>query len=390
MIRTLSRALPVLLMLILVACPSGTEIKVNNPPVLQALNVDQNTGVVPLSINFSWIAATDPDNDPIYCSLDTNNDGVLEFPNIDCSSITSQSFSYQNVGNFVAKLSVSDNKGATVNRMTNVVVTAPAVPGSYSIVLYFAPGFPDKFKPAFQAAATRWQSMIVADVPDSTKIYTPSNFCGLGQQSINGVDDLAIWVNTIKYDPAKPNLLGQAGPCYYRAVTQLTAVGEMEFVDTQMDGLFNANQLTGTVMHEMGHILGLGTHWKILNLTANTLGGNFCGTDPQYIGANALREYRVLGGTGNIKLENLYGPGTCEGHWKESVFGTELMTGLLNANVANPLSRMTLASMQDLGYNIDLSKADSYSIPAAGTASVSARVGKNDLIVTRPVEQVVP
>jgi hypothetical protein len=127
-----------------------------------------------------------------------------------------------------------------------------------------------------------------------------------------------------------------------------------------------------------------------LNLTANALGGSLCGTDPQYIGANAIREYRALGGTGNIKLENLYGPGTCEGHWKESIFGTELMTGFLNGGVPNPLSRMTLASMQDLGYSIDLSKADSYTIPAAGTASVSIRAGKNDLIVTRPVDQVVP
>lgn len=361
----------------------------NNSPVLQALNVDKSSGAAPLVIHFSWTAASDPENDSIFCSLDTNNDGVLEFPNFDCSSITSQSFNYQSVGNFVAKLTVSDNKGASVSRTTEIGVTAPAVPGSYSVVLYFAPGFPDKFKPAFQAAAARWQSIIVADVPDTAQTFAASKFCGLGQQTINGVDDLAIWVNTIKYDANNPNLLGQAGPCYSRSGTRLTTVGEMEFVDTQMDGLLAANQLTDTVMHEMGHILGLGTHWQVLGLTANTLGGNFCGTDPQYVGANVIREYRALGGAGNIALENLYGPGTCEGHWKESIFGTELMTGFLNGGVANPLSRMTLASMQDLGYNIDLSKADAYSIPAAGTASMSARA-KNDLIVTRPVEHVIP
>lgn len=276
------------------------------------------------------------------------------------------------------------------------LVACPGNPGggngSYRIELRYSADFPPRFKPAFEAAAQRWQEIITADVPDVGGTINPA-VCDptvSGQAPLNGVDDLVIYVGIIAFNADKPDLLGQAGPCYFRKTSFLTIVGTMAFVDNKMDGLLQANQLTDTVMHEMGHILGLGTHWQILNLTANTLGGNFCGTDPQYIGSNALREYRALGGTGNIKLENLYGPGTCEGHWKESVFGTELMTGFLNANVVNPLSRMTLASMQDLGYSIDLSKADPYSIPAAGTASVSARADKNDLIVTRPIDQVVP
>jgi Leishmanolysin len=388
-IRFLTRAFPFALTLFLVSCQSGMEIKVNNPPVLQALNVDNTIGAAPLTVNFTWIAASDLDSDPISCSLDTNNDGVLEFANFDCSQLTTQNFIYRSAGSFVAKLTVSDSKGANVNRITTINVTPPIVPGSYSIVVRYSASFPAKFKPAFEAAATRWQSIIVADVPDSTLSYSATTSCGVGQSDIVGVDDLVIWASTIPFDANDPNLLGQAGPCYSRQPSKLTLVGGMEFVDTKLDGLLAANQLTDTVMHEMGHILGLGTHWQVLNLTANTLGGGFCGTDPQYIGANALREYRALGGIGNIKLENLGGPGTCEGHWKENVFGTELMTGFLNGNVANPLSRITLGSMQDLGYNIDLSKADSYTIPAAGTASVSVR-SANDLIVTRPVDQVVP
>jgi hypothetical protein len=373
-------------MFLLVSCPTSGA-NVNQNPVLPTLNINTSSGSAPLPVTFSWVAATVSGAKPLACSLDTNSDGTLEFANFDCSKITQQKYTYQTIGNYVATLSVNDSTGTAMSQSSAVNVVAP---GLFSIVLYFAPGFPDKFKPAFQAAVTRWQSMITADIPDSSRTFLPSD-CGVtGQSSVVGVDDLVIWVDTIPYDAANPNLLGQAGPCFYRSPSRLTTVGVMEFVDTQMDGLLKANQLTDTVMHEMGHILGLGTHWQLLNLTANVLGGSLCGNDPQYVGANAIREYRALGGTGNIKLENLYGPGTCEGHWKESVFGTELMTGFLNGNVANPLSRMTLASMQDLGYSIDLSKADSYSIPAAGTASVSARAGKTDLIVTRPVEQVVP
>jgi Leishmanolysin len=373
-------------MLLLVSCPSSGA-DVNQNPVLPALNVNTTSGIAPLLVTFSWVAASVPGGKPLSCSLDTDSDGILEFANFDCSKMTQQKYTYQNVGNYVATLGVIDSTGALISQSSAINVV---VPGLFSVVLRYSARFPDKFKPAFQAAVTRWQSMITADLPDDARTFNPSN-CGVtGQVVVNGVDDLVIWVDTIPFDANNPNLLGRAGPCSSRPISRLTSVGVMEFVDTQMDGLLKANQLTDTVMHEMGHILGLGTHWQLLNLTANTLGGNLCGSDPQYVGANAIREYRALGGTGNIKLENLYGPGTCEGHWKESVFGTELMTGFLNGNVANPLSRMTLASMQDLGYNIDLSKADPYSIPAAGTASVSTRAGKTDLIVTRPVEQVVP
>jgi PKD repeat protein len=370
-------------MLLLVSCPTSGA-NVNQNPVLPILNINTTSGSAPLLVTFSWVAASNPSGKPLSCSLDTNSDGTLEFANFDCSKITQQKYTYQTVGNYVAKLSVVDSKEALNSQSSAIKVV---VPGLFSIVLRYSATFPAKFKPAFEAAVTRWQSIITADVPDSTSTFLPSQ-CGVtGQTSVVGVDDLVIWVGTIPYDANNPNLLGQAGPCFSRAASRLTSVGVMEFVDTQMDGLLKANQLTETVMHEMGHILGLGTHWQNLNLAANVLGGNLCGTDPQYIGANAIREYRTLGGTGNIKLENLYGPGTCEGHWKESVFGTELMTGFLNGGVANPLSRMTLASMQDLGYSIDLSKADSYSIPAAGTASV--RSGKT-LSVTRPVDRIVP
>jgi hypothetical protein len=63
------------------------------------------------------------------------------------------------------------------------------------------------------------------------------------------------------------------------------------------------------------------------------------------------------------------------------------MTGFLNGGKPNPLSRITLGSMQDLGYFIDFSKADPYTIPAAGAALVRS---KSDLVVTRPNDQVAP
>jgi Leishmanolysin len=261
--------------------------------------------------------------------------------------------------------------------------------GAYRIELRYSADFPPRFKPAFEAAAQRWQSIITADVPDVGGTIDP-NVCGVsGQAPLNRVDDLIIYAGIIPFDAGNPDLLGQAGPCYFRKTSFLTIVGTMAFVDNKMDGLLQANQLTDTVTHEMGHVLGIGTHWNNVPNIATGLSNDQtqCGTNPEFIGVNAVREYRALGGTGNITIENQGGPGTCDGHWKESIFGAELMTGVLNNGVPNPLSRITLGSMQDLGYSVDLSKANSYSISAFGGSTLRIR---NQLIVTRPVERELP
>jgi Leishmanolysin len=261
--------------------------------------------------------------------------------------------------------------------------------GAYRIELRYSADFPARFRPAFEAAVQRWQSIITADLPDIGDTIRPVD-CGVdGQTDVVGVDDLVIFANIIPFDNQNPNLLGQAGPCFVRKTSFLTIAGTMAFVDNKMDGLLQANQLTDTVTHEMGHILGIGTHWNNVPNIATGISSDQtqCGTNPEFIGANAIREYRALGGTGNIQIETEGGPGTCDGHWKESVFGAELMTGVLNAGVPNPLSRITLGSMQDLGYSVDLSKANSYSISAAPISTLRSR---NQLIVTRPKEHFLP
>ena len=54
------------------------------------------------------------------------------------------------------------------------------------------------------------------------------------------------------------------------------------------------------------------------------------------------------------------GAGTFNSHWRESVFGSELMTGYLNSGAANPLSRLTIGAMEDLGYTVNYSVAQTY------------------------------
>ncbi|MGD8700444.1 MAG: leishmanolysin-related zinc metalloendopeptidase, partial [Gemmatimonadales bacterium] len=117
------------------------------------------------------------------------------------------------------------------------------------------------------------------------------------------------------------------------------------------------------IVHEMGHVVGFGTIWPTLGLLADpSLSG---GTDPHFTGSRAIEAFDRIGGatyTGNkVPVENIGGSGTADAHWRESVFSNELMTGFINSG-ANPLSEVTVASLWDMGYTVNLDGAEDFSI----------------------------
>jgi hypothetical protein len=63
-----------------------------------------------------------------------------------------------------------------------------------------------------------------------------------------------------------------------------------------------------------------------------------------------------------VPVENTGGAGTRDSHFRESVFRNELMTGFVGTS-GNPLSRMTAASLGDMGYVVDLSAAEAFTLP---------------------------
>lgn len=80
-----------------------------------------------------------------------------------------------------------------------------------------------------------------------------------------------------------------------------------------------------------------------------------------YTGVNANREFRAVSRcpTVAVPTEQDGGPGTACGHWDEDCLGDELMTGVTGART-QILSKITIASLQDLGYQVDYSKADPF------------------------------
>jgi len=137
----------------------------------------------------------------------------------------------------------------------------------------------------------------------------------------------------------------------------------------------------------MGHVLGIGTIWTNKGLLTGASGNN-----PRFTGANAKKEYGTLKGTGPaaVPVENTGGPGTANSHWRETVFRNELMTGFV-AGPPNPMSRLTVASLKDLGYVVDLTKAEPYALPnllqMAEDATLAAPHDHGGLVIpTVPME----
>ena len=100
--------------------------------------------------------------------------------------------------------------------------------------------------------------------------------------------------------------------------------------------------------------LGIGSLWKI-----NGLVDNFNVPCPYKSDSAASREYQALSGcSGAIPLEQNLQGSNCV-HWAEGCFKNEVMTSAANSKL--PVSRLTLAGLQDLGYQVDYSQAESFS-----------------------------
>ncbi len=214
---------------------------------------------------------------------------------------------------------------------------------------------------AFNAAAARWEQVITADVADATI----PNFNGCGNAGpVGTIDDLIIDVTIAPID-GPGRVLGSAGFCARTGT--IARAGSMTFDSADVGPWLTANQFDRVVLHEMGHVLGIGTMWPTANLLDTTNP-----SDPRFTGAAAVAEWRTLSSdptaTG-VPVEATGGTGTALAHWRETTFRSELMTGWISLT-SSPLSRLSIASLGDLGYQVDLAAADPYVLGSGLLATV--------------------
>ncbi|WP_102128234.1 leishmanolysin-related zinc metalloendopeptidase [Deinococcus planocerae] len=245
---------------------------------------------------------------------------------------------------------------------------------AYNITLRFATGSDASVVSAMQAAASRWQGVITQGLPSVTA-NIPANACGSNAAFSGTIDDILVFTGNKSID-GPGGVLAQSGPCSIRSSSGLTTYSTLVF-DTADLGQFSS-QLADIAVHELGHSLGIGSLWRTFGLVSGV--GT---TNPVYSGANGVREYRAFGGTlSTVPVENQGGSGTAGAHWRETTFNNELMTGYLNSGVKNPLSRLSIGSLQDMGYAVNYAAADSYSLTTAQAVAEHLDLGSREQIVT--------
>jgi hypothetical protein len=265
-----------------------------------------------------------------------------------------------------------------------------AVPvGEFSVELQFMTSVDPEQEAIFREAAARWQEVIVGDIPDFTGVL-PAGGCQPVEET-EGVDDVKIYISVVPIDGAG-GVLGQAGPCYIwnpdgriLPITGIVRLDEADVAEMLTKGL-----LEDVIIHEIGHVLGIGTLWNA-SPNAFLVGGG--GSDPYFDGAGAVAAFDAAGGsdrsTPKVPVENTGGAGTRDAHWRETVLNAELMTGWIEPpGTPNPLSMITIASLADMGYVVNMAAADPYLVfsPLAAPAQdTGTRVFLKELPPPTPI-----
>ena len=236
----------------------------------------------------------------------------------------------------------------------------------------------DAFTPAQKEiifrAGRRWEQIITDDLPDRDFSESPLQlWSDLLQYNIfvsDTIDDLRIFVDDRRFEG---NITGRGGPFVYSDGT-LPFVGHMaidreKLVRLDKEGSFYAygdslaatHFFYSTALHEIGHILGIGTLWhhSFAKVTAVVEGD-----DNYFPGPLSIKAFDANGGLhytqgGKVPLQ--------QGglHWEPSIFLNELMSVKYSVGFVywdDPISLVTIQALADLGYTVDISQADSHRV----------------------------
>lgn len=241
---------------------------------------------------------------------------------------------------------------------------------------------PKQLKSAFPSAVKRWTSVITKDYATSFCFFRGTSPCGIKFAQTTCVDDLMVFVQVKKID-GLGGVLAQAGPCFWDELGR-ARLGIMYFDVADATALWRTKRWDSVVLHEMGHVLGLGSlAWDLFDLRTSR--------DPYlYLGAQGNLGNKAVGGPlPQALLEDVGASSTVGSHWRESVYGDELMTGYVaKPRVKMPLSLLTVKALQDLGYQVDETKADAYRVKPASAKRTRTSPDKlsfgNDLLTFIP------
>ncbi|HEY0971171.1 MAG TPA: Ig-like domain-containing protein [Gemmatimonadales bacterium] len=246
----------------------------------------------------------------------------------------------------------------SLSAMTTIVVEEPPA-GAFDIEIVPVGSMEPAVVVMLERAAARWERVITGDLP-AQRVSLPAGQCAAGAPAIDRtIDDVAIIVEIDSID-GRSGTLGMAGPCMFRdGGARLPVLGIVTLDRDDVAVLMEAGTAEDLVAHEIGHVLGVGTVWSWVGVHELVTGS----ADPRFVGRSAMDAAGRLGyaddATAGVRVETAGGGGTAGSHWRESGFGSELMTGWLSHG-RNPLSAITVGALRDLGYEVHEAHAEDF------------------------------
>ncbi|MDT8369151.1 MAG: SpaA isopeptide-forming pilin-related protein [Longimicrobiales bacterium] len=280
----------------------------------------------------------------------------------------------------VITLTVTDEEGVQGVAEVEIESGFTVVPSFNIEIIQTTPITDPDLQAALDLAEARWEAIINDEVRDVNfaPIAIPADDCFDGQPRLDTVvDDLLVWVDYKPID-GPGGIVVEGDVCILRGegFDPMTPIaGFMRFDSDDFESA-STEMLHQVFLHQMAHIIGVTSRqWGRLNLLENrTCPLELCEptstptADTRFIGAAGSRAYRALGAAADahVPVENVGSVVERDRHWRESVFGAELMTPFLNDGGPNPLSILTIESLRDIGYRfLNAWQADDYSLPGA-------------------------
>jgi len=226
--------------------------------------------------------------------------------------------------------------------------TIPAKAGLFNIDIVNLGGLTASQSAIFTTAEQTWESLITG-TQTSLDINLTIRAIGRNIDGIGGI-----------LGSAAPTS-GVAGGGFLYATT-----GEMSFDSADLTNLENNGSLLDVILHEMAHVIGLGSLWSSSAVSFPNGQEVYVNGSGEYTGAWGLaayqQEFDPLATFIPVELDG--GPGTANAHWDEGWAGGpgEIMTGFLNAPTF--ISNTTIASFADIGYTTVVTHATAIPVPA--------------------------
>ena len=293
---------------------------------------------------------SDPDGDPLSYTAWSSDDEVA-YPEIVGDSIYVYTVAF---GSATITVTATDPGGLSATTDFEVTVVAPCT--GFCILRGFTNTMTDVQRTEIHAAASLWEAILAdTELPD-VDLGEGFSCAGLKLPDGTHVDDHLFIAHVQRID-GPGGTLANAGFCaQHDGPGGFPAVSRAIFDAADIDALVALGMLDDVAFHELAHGLGfIDGHLKRLGLAID-------GTDPHFTGSGAGAAFDAAGGASYTGAKVPLAPDL--DHWRESVFDVEIMTPLLERGVPQPVSAITLRAFADLGYSVNVSLADAYTLPS--------------------------